>query len=178
MSGRDIAPKNNPAPESFITPPGSVSQRNLSDKCIACQLCVQACPNSILVPSSKPERFMQPEIRYNDDYCRPECTACSAVCPTGAIKAITKEEKSSIQIGHSVWAPELCVPLTDGHNCARHCPSGAITMVDYTASEGEAVKVPVVDAAKCIGCGACQAVCPARPVSAIRVEGHEVHHNI
>ena len=181
MGAGGIVPKDNPAPESYITPPGSVGHSNLHNKCIACQLCVQACPNNVLVPSSNPERFMQPELRYNDSYCRPECTSCSSVCPTGAIKAITKEEKSSIQIGHAVWQPWLCVPVANGDscgNCARHCPTGAITMVDYSTEEGDQVQVPAVDVSKCIGCGACQAVCPARPVSAIHVEGHEVHHNI
>ena len=30
----------------------------------------------------------------------------------------------------------------------------------------------------CIGCGACEYVCPARPFSAIYVVGHEVHRTI
>ena len=35
--------------------------------------------------------------------------------------------------------------------------------------------VPAVNEARCIGCGACEYLCPARPFSAIYVEGHEVH---
>ena len=176
-----VVSKDNPAPETYITPPGSISHMNLHKKCIACQLCVQACPNNVLVPSGSHDRFMQPKLVYNDTYCRPECTACSAVCPTGAIRPITKEEKASTQIGHAVWYPELCIPASRRHscnNCERHCPTGAITMVDYEKPDGRIVKVPAVDTAKCIGCGACQALCPARPVSAIRVEGHEIHHTI
>ena len=173
--------KDNPAPETYITPPGSISHMNLHKKCIACQLCVQACPNNVLVPSGSHDRFMQPKVVYNDTYCRPECTACSAVCPTGAIRPITKEEKASTQIGHAVWYQELCIPIENGDtcgNCARHCPSKAILMVDFEKADGTLVKVPAVDTSKCIGCGACQALCPARPVSAIRVEGHEIHHTI
>ncbi|MGX8682351.1 MAG: 4Fe-4S binding protein, partial [Bacteroidales bacterium] len=30
----------------------------------------------------------------------------------------------------------------------------------------------------CIGCGACENLCPSRPISAIHVEGHEVHRTI
>jgi len=178
---KELVPRNNPAPQTRIAPPGSISLKNLHDKCIACQLCVQACPSNILVPSMSPERFMQPEIRYNDSYCRPECNACSSVCPTGAIQPLTVEEKSSTQIGHAVWHPWLCVPVTDDvscGNCERHCPTGAISMVDYETTEGKTVKVPAVDKEKCIGCGACQALCPARPASAIRVEGHEIHKTI
>ena len=176
-----VVPKDNPAPETYITPPGSISHMNLHKKCIACQLCVQACPNNVLVPSGSHDRFMQPKVVYNDTYCRPECTACSGVCPTGAIKPITKEEKASTQIGHAVWYPELCVSASSHHacnNCEHHCPTGAITMVDYEKPDGKIARVPAVDTAKCIGCGACQALCPARPVSAIRVDGHEIHHTI
>lgn len=173
-----LAAKNNPAPATRITPPGSISLRNMHNRCIACQLCVQACPGSVLVPSMNPRRFMQPEMRYNETYCRPECNACSSVCPAGAIRPISLEEKSSTQIGHAEWHSELCIPVTVGdkcNNCARHCPAGAITMVDYTLAEGVSVQVPSIDRSLCIGCGACQALCPSRPESAIRVEGHEVH---
>ena len=173
-----VAAKNNPAPEVRLTPPGSQSHKNLESKCIGCQLCVQACPNNVLRASTSLEHLLQPEMIYNESYCRPECNRCGSVCPTGAIKPVSLEEKASTQIGHAVWHPWLCVPVTEGDscgNCARHCPSGAITMVDYDGIDGKTVKVPAVDESKCIGCGACQSVCPTRPVSAIQVEGHEVH---
>ena len=38
--------------------------------------------------------------------------------------------------------------------------------------------IPSVNTEKCIGCGACEYLCPARPFSAIYVEGHEVHREI
>ena len=38
--------------------------------------------------------------------------------------------------------------------------------------------IPVVNDEKCIGCGKCENLCPARPFSAIYVEGHETHHEI
>lgn len=39
-------------------------------------------------------------------------------------------------------------------------------------------KIPVVNTERCIGCGACENLCPARPFSAIYVEGHEMHRVI
>ena len=45
-------------------------------------------------------------------------------------------------------------------------------------SDPESLKIPAVDAERCIGCGACEYLCPARPLSAIYVEGHEVHRVI
>ncbi|MBR0300082.1 MAG: 4Fe-4S binding protein, partial [Bacteroidales bacterium] len=71
---------------------------------------------------------------------------------------------------------ELCVAEhgTSCGNCARHCPVGAIQMIE--SSEG--FTVPSVDASVCIGCGACEFLCPARPVSAITVNGRHQHLDI
>ena len=161
-----------------VTPPGSVSARHMQKHCTACQLCVSSCPNNVLRPSTDLQHFMQPVMSFERGYCRPECTRCSEVCPAGAIKPITREEKTAIHTGHAVWVKENCVVLTDGvscGNCERHCPTGAIQMVDYEGPKGT-VKVPAVDENKCIGCGACEHLCPARPFSAIYVEGNETHH--
>ena len=124
---------------------------------------------------------MQPESSYERGYCRPECTRCSDVCPAGAILPIDRADKSSIQIGHAVWIRENCVVLTDGvscGNCARHCSVGAIRMVKSDPSNPGSPRIPVVNEERCIGCGACENLCPARPFSAIYVEGHETHRII
>ena len=151
-------------------------------------------------PSQSLDSFLQPEMQYDKGYCRPECTTCSEVCPAGAIRPITVEQKTAVQIGHAVFVKENCVVFTDGvscGNCAHHCPSGAIQMVPdgegYTLntengrwydSLGNMVDtrrismIPSVNTEKCIGCGACEYLCPSRPFSAIYVEGHEVHREI
>lgn len=176
-----IEDKKIPQRATHITPPGSVGIRHFAQHCTACQLCVSVCPNQVLRPSGNPLRFMQPEMSYERGYCRPECTKCSEVCPAGAILPITPAEKSATQIGHAVWIKENCVPLTDGvecGNCARHCPSGAIIMVPSDPANPKSVKIPAVNTERCIGCGACENLCPARPFSAIYVEGHELHREI
>lgn len=176
-----ILDKEIPNRSTRIVPPGAVSLDHLAKHCTGCQLCVQACPNGVLRPQSGLLTLMQPESSYERGYCRPECTRCSEVCPAGAIHTITPAEKSSIQIGHAVWVKKNCLPLTEGvecGNCARHCPAGAIQMVPSVAEDPESVKVPVVNAERCIGCGACENLCPARPFSAIYVEGHENHRII
>ena len=124
---------------------------------------------------------MQPEISYERGYCRPECTKCSEVCPSGAIHRITAADKSAIQVGHAVWIEKNCVVNTDGvncGNCARHCPTGAIQMVEKNPGTMDSPKIPVVDTERCIGCGACENLCPARPFSAIYIEGHEYHRTV
>lgn len=177
----DIEDKVAPERQTPITPPGSLSAANMSKKCTGCQLCISECPNQVLRPGTNWMSIMQPTMSYELGYCRPECTRCSEVCPAGAIKPIQKEEKSSIQIGHAVWVKKNCIPLTDGvscGNCARHCPVGAIEMVPSDPDDEESLKIPVVNESRCIGCGACENLCPARPFSAIYVEGHEVHKEI
>jgi ferredoxin len=177
----DIEDKVAPERQTLLTPPGSLSFQNLSTRCTGCQLCVSECPNQVLRPSSDLLHLMQPTMSYEHGYCRPECTRCSEVCPAGAIKPVDKDEKTSIQIGHAVWIKKNCVVLTDEvecGNCARHCPSGAIEMVPMEADNEESPKIPAINEAACIGCGACEYVCPSRPFSAIYVEGHEVHRKI
>lgn len=176
-----IEKKKAPKRETPIKPAGSVSLDNFSSRCTGCQLCVQVCPNDVLRASSKLDTFMQPEMSYERGYCRPECTKCSEVCPAGAITKVTREQKTAIQIGHAVWIGRNCVPLRDGvscGNCAKHCPSGAITMMPYDPEDATSPLIPTINTEKCIGCGACEHVCPARPFSAIFVEGNVTHINI
>ena len=171
----EILDKKIPKRQTAILPPGAFTAKHFADHCTACQLCVSACPNGVLRPSSSLERFMQPELSYERGYCRPECTRCSQVCPAGAIKPISRETKSSTQVGHAVWLRDNCVVLTDGvscGNCERHCPTGAIQMIPSNADDPRSHRIPVIDTERCIGCGACENLCPARPYSAIYIEGH------
>ena len=173
-----IEDKKIPDRKTPIVPPGVLSARDFARHCTACQLCVSVCPNGVLRPSTDLARLMQPEMSYERGYCRPECTKCGEVCPAGAIRPITIADKSATQIGHAVWIRQNCVPLTDGvecGNCARHCPTGAIQMIPSDAGNPDSPKIPAINVERCIGCGACENLCPARPFSAIYVEGNKVH---
>ena len=174
----EIEDKVAPERQTPLTPPGSLSFDHFAQRCTGCHLCVSECPNQVLRPSSDLMHLMLPVMSYEHGYCRPECTRCSEVCPAGAIKLIDQDEKTSVQIGHAVFIQKNCVAITDKvecGNCARHCPSGAIEMVMLDENDEESPTVPAINESACIGCGACEYVCPARPFSAIYVEGHEVH---
>lgn len=182
-----ILDKKAPKREKTIVPPGAVSLKNMAQRCTGCQLCVSECPNGVLRPSGDLMHMMMPVSSYERGYCRPECTRCSDVCPAGAIKPFASDHeeakaiKSSTKIGRAVWVKENCIPLTDEKpcgNCARRCPSQAITMVPSDPNNPKSLKIPTIDDEKCIGCGACENLCPARPFSAIYVEGIEVHRTI
>ena len=177
----EIADKVAPERQTPLTPPGSRSRANIEKRCTGCQLCISECPNEVLRPSDDLMHLMMPVMSYERGYCRPECNRCSQVCPAGAILPIAAEDKASTQIGHAVWIKKNCVVLTDDvecGNCAAHCPVGAIEMVPSDPDNDESPYVPAVNEARCIGCGACEYLCPARPHSAIYVEGHEVHKEV
>ncbi|MDR3232911.1 MAG: 4Fe-4S binding protein [Planctomycetaceae bacterium] len=163
-----------------VIPAGSQSAQNMMRHCTACQLCVSVCPNQVLRPSADWTKWMQPEMSFERGYCRPECTKCSEVCPTKAILPITAADKSAVQIGHAVWIKDKCAVIRDKvtcTNCERHCPAAAITLVPQDTGKN-ALKIPVIDTERCIGCGACENLCPVRPLSAVYVAGHERHRTV
>lgn len=177
----EVLPKKAPNRKTPITPFGSESVEKFYKHCTACQLCVTVCPNNVLRPSSRLEHLMQPEMSFEKGYCRPECVKCSEVCPAGAILKITPEEKTEWKVGTAGVDYDLCVVNRDGvscGNCARHCPVGAISMVKKNPEDEKSPRIPSVNEEKCIGCGACENLCPSRPISAITVNGYSVHHNV
>ena len=174
-----IEDKKVPTRETPIVPPGASGLSNMKKRCTACQLCVSSCPNNVLRPSNKLGTFMQPEMSFERGYCRPECVECSMVCPTGAISAITTADKTSISIGYAVWIKDSCIVNTDEvpcNSCERHCPTTAITFTDRNPGVRNSLKIPVINKELCIGCGACENLCPSRPFSAIYIEGNVRHH--
>ena len=170
----EILPKTAIERETPITPPGSKSVKDFYRKCTACQLCVAQCPNNVLRPSTDLNHLMQPEMGYENGFCRPECTRCSKVCPTGAILPISKEQKTQYHIGTAHVNVELCISATGKTHCGKcstMCPTGAIMMVEGEGGH----RRPTVAEEVCIGCGACEQYCPVRPISAITVNGKEEH---
>jgi polyferredoxin len=177
----DIADKKTPDREAAIVPPGAQGIKYFGSHCTGCQLCVSVCPNQILRPSDKLMTLMQPEMSYERGYCRPECVECSNVCPTGAIKPMTAADKTAVSIGRAVWLKEKCIVHTDEKSCTAcewHCPTKAILFIPIEPDKKDSLKIPTVQQDLCIGCGACEYYCSARPFSAIYVEGNIRHHSV
>ena len=168
-----VLPKQAPEREVPLTPPGSRSVKDFYRHCTGCQLCVAECPNNVLRPSTDLEHLMQPQMSYEKGFCRPECTRCSELCPAGAIEKITREEKTQYHIGTAQVSPELCLMATGKSacgKCSQACPSGAIKLVAYGEN-----RIPAIAEEVCTGCGACEYLCPVRPISAITVNGKYQH---
>jgi ferredoxin len=164
--------------ENPVTPPGSLSHHHFNTYCIACKLCVSACPTQVLQPSFLQyglSGMMQPRMDFITSFCNFECTICTEVCPTGAIKPLEKETKKLTQVGISKFVKENCVVYTDETACgacSEHCPTKAVNMVPYDKVPG--LMIPEVTEDICIGCGACEFACPTDPRS-IYVEGNVEH---
>ena len=160
-----------------LKPAGAKSLKNFSSRCTGCQLCVSECPSKVLRPSKGLQTLLQPEMAFDKGYCRPDCTRCSEVCPTGAIEPIDAALRSATSIGYAVAVPQNCL-LAQGvecNACSRHCPTAAISLVSDAATGHSMV---AVNEMRCIGCGACEHYCPVRPFSAIYIEGREAHVKI
>ena len=177
----DVTPPGVPVRTRPVLPPGAGSAAAFARKCVGCQLCVQQCPNLVLRPSADPRRMSQPEMGFERGYCRPECTKCGEVCPAGAIRSVKVAQKRNVHVGQAVWHADRCLAASEGVTCdacRRHCPVQAISFIPLDEHDKGSPKVPVVDRLKCIGCGACEHLCPARPLPAMEVEGFEVHREV
>jgi ferredoxin len=158
-------------------PPGSIGIDHLKDKCIACQLCISSCPGKVLQTSFLQYGFigmMLPFMDYNTGFCNYECTKCGEICPSGAILPLTKKEKKTTQVGIVKFVSEDCVVVTKNKSCgscSEHCPTQAVHMIPYKGT----LTIPETNPDICIGCGACEHVCPAEPRLAIYVVANNKH---
>ena len=162
-----------------IRPPGALEEGRFAGTCTRCGNCIRGCPTHILHPdlaAERPESWLAPVALFEGGYCREKCAACSEVCPSGAITRFHPKSKNRIAMGLAKVELELC-HLANGHECQicqRDCPFEAIA---YVWDEAAYSRVPVIDAARCTGCGACQLACPCSsapddppPRKAIRIE--------
>ena len=167
-----VTPVGESEREYPVLPPGALDTEKFLRKCIACGLCASACVEGVIRLSEDWRRFGKPELDFRKGKCLLGCTRCAEVCPVKALFPVQKELKAIIHIGRAVWNKEACLRTTEGEECRaceRKCPVEAVHILQG---------VPVVDEASCIGCGACEHSCPARPRPAIKVEGYKVQRMI
>jgi ferredoxin len=159
-----------------VSPPGSRGIERFNEKCTACHLCIAACPTQVLQPSLLEygiTGIFQPVMDYRYGFCNFECTACTEVCPSGAITALVTEKKKLVQVGKAHFIKENCIVYTENTACgacSEHCPTKAVDMVPY-----KNINIPEVNTDYCTGCGACEHACPTQPYKSIYVDGNPVH---
>jgi MauM/NapG family ferredoxin protein len=176
-----ISPAVKRAFQKLIRPPGALPEKQFLQKCVKCGECMKACPTNALQPAldeAGPEGIWTPVLVPKIGYCEYYCSLCSQVCPTGAIKELTIEEKLRVKIGLAWVNKNRCVPFVLGKPCIvceEHCPTSpkAIKLVrtETKLPDGrvETPLAPVVDLDLCIGCGICENKCPVMDDPAIYV---------
>jgi ferredoxin len=165
-----------------IVPPGGVSIEHLQSHCTACHACIAACPSRIISPAVGEYGLgglLLPVVHYDRHFCGFNCNKCSQVCPNGALKHIPIEQKQRTQVGRVTFIAKNCIVFkskTDCGACDEHCPTKAITMKEWSVKKG--LFHPSINADICIGCGACEYICPATPKAMIikPLSVHSVSH--
>lgn len=151
-----------------ILPPGAGNAERFAARCTSCQLCTANCPAKIIIPA--PNGLGPVSLDLTRGACRFDCNRCSQACPTGALRPLTLELKQKTKIAEARFNPRNCIVFQDGAKCgkcAEACPVRAVTLRRTGA--------PKLNPELCIGCGACQQVCPA-PEKAMTV--HEIEKQI
>ncbi len=180
-----------------IRPPGAVEERAFLERCIRCAECMKVCPNNALHPAffeAGVEGLWTPILIARIGYCEFSCVLCGQVCPTGAIQKITEKEKmgqgqAPIKIGTAFYDHGRCLPWsmqTPCIVCEEFCPTSPkaiwVEEVDATVRDSKPgpdgappayktvhLQRPHVDPSLCVGCGACEKVCPVQDQPAVYV---------
>jgi polyferredoxin len=175
-------------PPLLIRPPGSREESRFLASCIKCGACMVACPTNALQPllfQAGLEALWSPVMDYHLGYCEYNCTLCTEVCPTGAIRELSVEEKlgqepfeAPVSLGTAFLDRTRCLPWAMYKPCIvceEVCPVSpkAIYLEEAEAvgvdGSTVALKRPVVEPVRCIGCGLCEYKCPVYDERAIRV---------
>lgn len=145
----------NPYP---LRPPGAGEEEFLT-KCVRCGECIKVCPNNALhlaLFEAGLEGVSTPMLVPRLGYCDYSCNACGQVCPSGAIPALSLEEKRKAVIGTAYVEIDSCIVC---RKCYHYCPVKAIEMVEVDA-RGTTGEFPKVGPDRCNGCGICEYICP------------------
>ena len=171
----------------LIRPPGAQPEEDFIGRCIRCGQCMRVCPNNALHPTLSEAGFeglWTPYLIARIGYCEPTCTLCGQVCPTGAIRRLTLQQKVGDKnmppnrIGTAFVDRSRCLPwamATPCIVCEEWCPTSpkTIYLLEEVAvdSRGRQVRVkrPYIDASLCTGCGACEFACPVNDRKAVYV---------
>lgn len=155
------------APLVFFRPPASSPENIFNILCVRCGNCIKACPTGILkhyTESGNVAAWMTPEITFSKKgYCVESCTLCGAVCPTGSISPFSTDAKKKLFIGSIEIGLEKCL-LTESRECDRCKAACTYDAITITPSGNSLVMQPVAELSKCVGCGACAAICPTETI--------------
>lgn len=123
----------------LIRPPGALAEKRFLQRCIKCGQCMRVCPTNVVHPSVLQgglEGFWAPVLNFRagTSGCQYNCVACGHVCPTGAIRPISLDEKHGkngfaaagpIRLGTAFVDQGRCLPWAMDRPCIvcqENCP--------------------------------------------------------
>jgi polyferredoxin len=174
-----VEPVTHRTPAQLIRPPGALLT-DFEELCIRCGECVRVCPTQGLQPSLLEggwQNIYTPRLVPRLGYCAYDCSACTQVCPSGAIPKMTMDVKRVTPIGLASIDRDRCLPWaydTPCLVCEEMCPLPEKAIRLTTGGEqGQGrrndLPRPYILRDLCIGCGVCEYHCPAGSQSAIQV---------
>lgn len=163
LAGLTLPKLLKPRSDSVIRPPGAVEPRLFTILCCRCGSCIKACPTGILKPNSdfsEPLVWMTPVASFKKGYCLETCNLCSRVCSSGAITQFSTDTKRRLYMGTAEIDLGRCYLSNNRecNKCKESCPYSAISFI---RQDNLLNTLPVIEIGRCVGCGACEAVCPA-----------------
>ncbi len=168
-----------------ILPPGAKNPEHFAATCTRCYACIGVCPTRIItvkVRGSLGEIFA-PEIDLSAGHkvCEEGCNACSQVCPTGAIAALTLKQKQHRQISRAKVIRKDCIAWEDNQVCMvcdEYCPYNAIDALYRPEDKYKDVPLPKISSDRCRGCGYCKKHCvslaPGKAIAILPIEEQTV----
>jgi ferredoxin len=121
-----------------IRPPGAREELAFLERCLKCAQCIRVCPTNVLQPAGLEaglEGLWSPVLDFGIGHCQLHCTACSQVCPSGAIRTLSIPEKlgqgpfidrGPVRLGTAHIDPGRCLPLSKNIPCVvceEVCPT-------------------------------------------------------
>jgi polyferredoxin len=176
LPSRPLARQTEP---TLIRPPGAQAETAFLGTCVRCGECMKVCIGNALHATwleAGLEGVFTPRLLGRIGYCEYNCTLCGQVCPTGALRKLSKKEKQATVIGRAYFDKNRCLPYASGIPCIvceEHCPTPdkAIKFREAQVlnTKGELVTLlqPYVIDSLCIGCGICENRCPISGEAAV-----------
>jgi NAD-dependent dihydropyrimidine dehydrogenase PreA subunit len=135
---------------------------------------MKVCPTNAIQPCGLDDGFSRlstPKIVPRIGGCEEKCRSCGNVCPTGALRTLSYEDKRFAKIGTAVIDRGRCLAWEQNKQCLvcdEVCPYHAIDVRIVETAKGS-VKAPIVEEDLCMGCGMCEQQCPVFDAAAIVV---------
>lgn len=153
ISKRELFRKLRGGPDQ-IRPPWSKPEAVFTEKCTTCGACAEACPTGLIVRG----HAGYPIVDFSKASCT-FCGECAAACKDDCFDATASGRAWNLKASVTVRCVEL-----KGVSCRMCEDACAQNALHFKPGLGGLTQVEV-DAAACIGCGACIAACPVGAIT-------------